>query len=158
MKTIRRDGKMREYSVKKNNVQFTVLVNEKDCQKEQEFFDEVSQDYGVITDILMNYENIPAIYRGKDEDGWSVIDFAGKERAIISPETPVNIDTTLKLASKLFQKNIYRVETESGRVFYEACNDMNEKKDLYKDLGAKVSCEVRYTKNTSEPAKDVRKI
>lgn len=149
---------MREYSVKKNNVQFTVLVNEDNCQKESDFYDEACQDYGVITDILMNYENIPAIYCGKDEDGWSVIDFGGKERAIISPETPVNIDTTLKLASKLFQKNIYRIETESGRVFYEACNDMNEKKDLYKDLGARVSCEVRYTKDALSSAKDIRKI
>ena len=142
---------MERYSVKKNGRDFTVYVNN------DYYYDDVSsagscyEEGDIITEILIDYENIPVLYGGIDEStGWHIIRFTGKKRVLLSPQTQINTGNILRLCAKLFDRNVYSVELLNGRIFFEACNDMSEKKELYKELSKKVTCEVRYKSTPGE--------
>ena len=96
-----------------------------------------------IGDMVMEYRTVKFTYAGTAPDGWHLVDI-GREIIRMDPDKPLTAKAVRLEAARIYKKNIYRIETEGGHVFYEACNDMPEKSDIYKELGASVVLEARF--------------
>lgn len=144
---------MRKYTVNKNGMDFTIMVSD---GKPEEFgfagepdierdISPVMKKGSKIAEVTMDYKKIPIFYGGTEKNtGKTILIPAEGPLMFIDIEHP-NAEDCRKAFADETGNDIYMVETAAGRVFYEACSDMPEKKNLYNELGATITLEYRYS-------------
>ena len=124
-----------QYSVKRGNTRFTVMVKEDDSKRGE-----------LITEITDGYRKVPIYFIGYDPNTSNAL-LITADSVVLNTDHEVNPASCRKAYAEHFKKDIYMVEAAGGRVFYEACRDMSEKKSLYEELGAKVTRVYKYIRS-----------
>ena len=102
-----------------------------------------------LAEITMEYKKISIFYGGRDKKEEETFLILSEGPVLTVKESKPTAEECRKAFAEHYGKDIYMVETSAGRIFYEACNDMSEKKGLYKELGASVTVEYRHGKKPS---------
>jgi hypothetical protein len=130
---------MHTYEVQRNGIQFKVYVNDK-IEPEVNIFDELP-----TCEVMMDSIIHTITYGGRDPFTDCYIVMFDHDKAVFAaPDEDVNDLFCMKTFAEFHHKDLYQITTSAGRVFYEACSDMKEKKDLYKEIGAKSERIYRY--------------
>ena len=98
----------------------------------------------LITEVMLGYEEVPIYYGGTEPKSGSDVIVIGEEDACLLPKGEQATPSYCRIMmADRYGMDLYMIETAGGRVFYEACNDMPEKRELYRELEAKVTLEHR---------------
>lgn len=124
-----------KYKVKKGSKLFTVMVNESKLHRGE-----------LICEITEGYVKKSVFYGGTDPATGNSILMVNDDILYLQKGVEVNPGSCREAYAEHYKEDMYMIEASGGRVFYEACRDMSEKRALYEELDAKITCIYKYTR------------
>lgn len=141
---------MKTYRVTRNNMHFLLMVNDSFDENANDSYPVGPvQEYETLerAEVMMDFVKHDIHYLGRDKiTGKNIISFDLNMLFYYDDVTTPTPDILRKAFAVYQKKDLYMITTAEGRIFYEACNDMTEKKDLYSELGAKITLIQKYDK------------